>query len=473
MGRGHQLYGDGRVRKEHIIRTMRIRTIIMRAPGAGRGFFLVFLCPCKSLGKWAILTIRCNDVCWKQGEFVVNKGMKGLLLGLMMSFLLLSGREVLAAVNYTVELDPGHGGVDSGCTYTWNGVTYKESVITLKIAKYCRTYLKAHAPNLKIYMTRSTDIDVGVEERVEIAARNKADLLVSFHINDAGMPHSSNGCMVLLSRGAYRPYIAKKEEVLTEFVLKELHALGLTNAGGSENGRYYRTSDIGEKYPNGKLMDYYTIICESVLADFPGVIIEHAFLSNYTEALRYLSSNAKLKALGEADAKGIIAYFNSEAADPDYGKTEAELNGWTKKDGKYYYKDSKGKFLKSQWLTLGEKKYYLTEDGSRAVGAVAIEGKLYCFAENGVIGKGRTVVDGKIYVCTKTGLVRFKWYHTAADNFYYLYPKGSAKQGQALANGSFIIKGKVYTFNAKGYCTNFHFAKKATAKQKRTLETVA
>ncbi|MBQ1490866.1 MAG: N-acetylmuramoyl-L-alanine amidase [Blautia sp.] len=403
----------------------------------------------------------------------MKNGIKALLLGLFFSLALLGGRNALAATSYTVELDPGHGGSDGGCGYTWNGVRYQESAITLKIAKYCRQYLKAHAKNLKIYMTRSTDIDVGVSERVEIAARDKADLLVSFHINDAGMPHSANGCMVLVARGVYRAYIAKKEEVFTDFVLKELHALGLNNSTGSDNGRYYRTADSGEKYPNGKLMDYYTIICESVLADFPGVIIEHAFLSNYTESIRFLSSNAKLKALGEADARAIIAYFNSDAADPDFGKTEEELNGWVIKDGKYYYRNKKGKYLKSQWLTLDGKRYYLTEDGSRATGLVTIGSKIYLFNKYGVAGKGRVTVDGNIYVCTKTGALRFKWYHTAADNFYYLYPKGSAKQGQALANGSYIINGKVYTFNAKGYCTNFHFAKKATSKQKTTLETVA
>lgn len=36
-----------------------------------------------------------------------------------------------------------------------------------------------------------------------------------------------------------------------------------------------------------------------------GIIIEHAFISNPTELGKYLSTEAKLKALGRADAKGI------------------------------------------------------------------------------------------------------------------------------------------------------------------------
>ncbi len=67
---------------------------------------------------------------------------------------------------------------------------------------------------------------------------------------------------------------------------------------------------------------------------------------------------------------------------------EASLyTGWTKKAGKrYYYKDGVKK--KNCWVkSKGERKYYLTKDGSAAVGKVTISGIEYEFDEKGRIVK--------------------------------------------------------------------------------------
>ena len=62
-------------------------------------------------------------------------------------------------------------------------------------------------------------------------------------------------------------------------------------------------------YPDGSKADYYSVIRNSKLAGFPGIIVEHAFLSNASDVTAFLSSEEKLKNLGVADAKGIINYF--------------------------------------------------------------------------------------------------------------------------------------------------------------------
>lgn len=62
-----------------------------------------------------------------------------------------------------------------------------------------------------------------------------------------------------------------------------------------------------------------------------------------------------------------------------------KYSGWVKKSGKYFYY-SNGKMKKNCWLkSNGEKKYYLTSDGSRAVGKVKISGTVYTFDENGKV----------------------------------------------------------------------------------------
>lgn len=76
---------------------------------------------------------------------------------------------------------------------------------------------------------------------------------------------------------------------------------------------------------------------------------------------------------------GIRYKFSSE------GVCEGKYTGWVKRSGKYYYYKN-GEMLKNQWLKVkGKKTYYLTDDGSRAVGETEISGKTYTFDENGKI----------------------------------------------------------------------------------------
>ena len=66
----------------------------------------------------------------------------------------------------------------------------------------------------------------------------------------------------------------------------------------------------------------------------------------------------------------------------DSGETKP-YTGWTTKSGKrYYYKN--GIMKKNCWLTVnGKKKYFLTKDGSAAVGKVTVSGVEYDFDDKG------------------------------------------------------------------------------------------
>lgn len=44
--------------------------------------------------------------------------------------------------NVVLVLDPGHDVHDAGARRTWNGVTYAEETITLKMAQYCKEELE-------------------------------------------------------------------------------------------------------------------------------------------------------------------------------------------------------------------------------------------------------------------------------------------------------------------------------------------
>lgn len=84
----------------------------------------------------------------------------------------------------TIVIDAGHGGKDPGT----NGTLFKEKDISLAVALKLEELFKKYLPEVKIIMTRKTDEFVELEERAQIANRNKADLFISIHCNAAGKP---------------------------------------------------------------------------------------------------------------------------------------------------------------------------------------------------------------------------------------------------------------------------------------------
>ncbi len=85
-----------------------------------------------------------------------------------------------ASVIKTVIIDPGHGGHDPGCHGSQNT---KEKHVCLAVGKYFAEAIKQNFPDVKVIMTRSTDVFIPLNERAAIATRNKADLFISIHCN--------------------------------------------------------------------------------------------------------------------------------------------------------------------------------------------------------------------------------------------------------------------------------------------------
>ncbi len=89
------------------------------------------------------------------------------------------------------------------------------------------------------------------------------------------------------------------------------------------------------------------------------------------------------------------------------GVCKGKYSGWVKKSGKYYYYKN-GEIRKNCWLKVkGKKTYYLTEDGSRAVGTVEIAGKTYSFDKNGKL-QTNWRKSKHVIISTKTSKSRLK-----------------------------------------------------------------
>lgn len=196
-----------------------------------------------------------------------------------------------------VVLDPGHDASHTGAQ--GNGV--REEVATLKIAQYCKEELERYS-GVKVYMTRTTAAcpypeTIGVKsgnildikKRVQWAKSKGADVFVSFHLN-ASSNASANGAQVFYPEAAYAgTNIASQGAALSNKIQQELLKLGLQK----------RVNDDAD----------YAVNTESAACGFPGLIIEHAFVSNANDANNFLNSDEKLKKLGVADATGIASYY--------------------------------------------------------------------------------------------------------------------------------------------------------------------
>ncbi len=106
-----------------------------------------------------------------------------LLMWYLGTLVLFSQENTMRGIK-TVVIDAGHGGKDPGT----NGAVYKEKDIALAVALKLEEMFKKYLPEVKVIMTRRTDVFVELEERAQIANRNKADLFISIHCNAAGKP---------------------------------------------------------------------------------------------------------------------------------------------------------------------------------------------------------------------------------------------------------------------------------------------
>ena len=213
-----------------------------------------------------------------------------------------NGTKLLGATNHrkalTIVLDPGHGqsnGSDIGAT----GYGLNERDINLKIAQACRDSLSVY-DNVTIYMTRNSAVSAYSLSGLSSYAKSVgADYMISFHNNASGNG-SARGAMVCVANPNYNSYVYTETNKLGSAILEQLTALGL-----KDRGNYIRYSANGTKYPDGSAADYYSIVYNGKMNGIPQIIIEHAFIDNYEDNTTFLNSDAKLKALGQADARGI------------------------------------------------------------------------------------------------------------------------------------------------------------------------
>lgn len=253
-----------------------------------------------------------------------------------------------AAETYVVVLDPGHGGSDPGTSRTWNGVTLTESTLNYTISTYTKAALEEKYNNLEVYITKSSASEnPSIADRVNLALSKNADVLVSQHVNSTTeSTTTATGVLAIVpqvdSTHPYNKDAALLSQALGRKILNNLVALGYNDRGFTT-----MLSQDGTTYPDGSLADYYGIVKRCRENNLPGIIIEHGFINNESDAAK-LADDGFLKQIGAADAQGIVDYlienlgYDPNAGTDPGGGTDTPDNDYpfTDLESGYYYIDA-------------------------------------------------------------------------------------------------------------------------------------
>lgn len=126
-------------------------------------------------------------------------------------FLLFAGLYVQAQKkqNFTVVIDAGHGGKDSGA----RGVVEDEKHIVLDVSLQLGKMIEQKYKDVKVVYTRKTDVFLELWERTQIANHNHANLFISIHCNSASnrSAYGTETFVMGLSRSDETMDVAKRE----------------------------------------------------------------------------------------------------------------------------------------------------------------------------------------------------------------------------------------------------------------------
>lgn len=229
-------------------------------------------------------------------KILIKKLKKPLTAGLLClcAVLLLSsfGKDDPKGIKVVV-IDAGHGGKDPGC----NGVTFKEKDVSLAVALKLGKLIEENCKGVKVIYTRTTDVFVELEDRAQIANKNKADLFISIHCNAAGKPVMIRDKKTGKLRA--KTYKNKKGKIVAVETSNpipfgsETYVMGLKNEEGKMKVAQRENSVI-------LLEDNY----EQKYAGFdPESEESYIIMSNYTSAYVIQSANLALKIQSEYSSK--------------------------------------------------------------------------------------------------------------------------------------------------------------------------
>ena len=340
-------------------------------------------------------------------------------------------------------IDPGHGGNDSG-TIIVNGAYEKN--YNLKIAQYLKAELEQYK-NVKVVMTRTGDTNPSLQQRAQIAADAGATALVSIHLNATGWGTQSTvaGAEVYYPSSNYNAATSTTGKNLAQNILNQLVGLGIQNRGIKV--KYVYNTETGQPahhpaydYPDGSVGDYYGVIRYSKLVGVSGIIVEHCMADNWNDFNKFLSSEAKLKQLGVADATGIAKAFGLQKTPKAINySVHCQTYGWmnTVGDGQTAGTTGQAKRLESIKISLGETGYSGGVQYRTHVQTYGWQGWKQNGQESGTTGQAKRLEAIQIKLTGDVANYYDVYYRTHVQKLGWL---GWAKNGESSGSAGYAYR---------------------------------
>lgn len=223
---------------------------------------------------------------------------------------------------FVLVVDAGHGGNDAGAV----GAFSKEKNINLKVALEFGRLVETCCPDVKVIYTRKKDVFIPLQERADIANRNKADLFISIHTNAlaAGrIAYGSETYTLGMARAAANLEVAKRENSVIAFESNYQQTYEGFDPNKAESyiifefmqDRYMKqsvdlASCIQKEYAKQGRKDKgvhqagFLVLRQTSM---PAVLTELGFISTPEEE-RYLDSEEGVKALARSIFNGFVNY---------------------------------------------------------------------------------------------------------------------------------------------------------------------
>ncbi|NQM23231.1 cell wall hydrolase [Streptococcus suis] len=243
------------------------------------------------------LTVNKKDHKYRTGTYTVHlyyKDSNGGLTGAGGTTTHLSNPS--AQRSYTVYIDPGHGGRDSGASY--GGVHEKN--LALSVSNKLRENLLQYG--IDVLMTRTGDYDVDFKtERSRMTNASNADLFISIHFNATGAG-VSNATGIETYWYQYDPEYQPK-------INKEMHNNPTRLAESEILANKVQESLIKETgaVNRGVRRETFAVLRETAI---PAILVELGFMDNPSE-LQVIKQDSYHTRLAKALAQGVMNWYGA------------------------------------------------------------------------------------------------------------------------------------------------------------------
>lgn len=234
-------------------------------------------------------------------------------------FLILSILYIQTTEAKVVLIDPGHGGEEYGAVGKLDKtrIVYEKD-LSLRLSVKIKKYLEKSAT---VFLTRSYDRTVGLQERADMADKVKADLFISVHFNSStdAKAHGFETFYLDNNNDAAVKKVEKKEnmslkgedlvvqQILIDLTIQQtvVASRALSQSVHKRLKSYLKPMSMTDRGVKPGL--FYVL----ALSKRPGLLLEAGFISNLSE-LKQIHQDEFMERYAQGVALGIIDFLKTQ-----------------------------------------------------------------------------------------------------------------------------------------------------------------